>query len=290
MSKGCHNSFIIRANLWQLRRKLQEGSVVFPFTTTKYNNAIRRQWISSSARYPHNRGRLLVYGPDEKGIVASFTQLLDQHGCSILNTVFEQSYYDNHKNTSMFFQRIVFQCCDTADDNDQHQRKRNEIEQTIQSTIEDQFENELSYRLHWMTPEAKQKKRVAIMVSKYDHCLWELLLRHQAGELDCDICVVISNHPDLQPIVQDTFHIPYYTIPKTKDNDQKAKQEEIEMNLLLHTYKVDVIVMARYMQILSPKFIQTFEHKIINIHHYHDCHSYFFFLRGGGCELKINGF
>lgn len=103
------------------------------------------------------------------------------------------------------------------------------------------------------------------MVSKYDHCLWELLLRHQAGELDCDMCVVISNHPDLQSIAQDTFHIPYYTIPKTKDD--KSKQEEIEMDLLLHKYKVDVVVMARYMQILSPKFIQTFENKIINIHH-----------------------
>lgn len=212
-----------------------------------------RQW--SSSRYPHHRGRLLVYGPDEKGIVASFTQLLDQHGCSILNTVFEQSY--SKDDMSMFFQRIVFQC-----DTDEHQ-KRNEIEQTIQSTIEDQFDNELSYRLHWMTE--KKKKRVAIMVSKYDHCLWELLLRHQAGELDCDMCVVISNHPDLQSIAQDTFHIPYYTIPKTKDD--KSKQEEIEMDLLLHKYKVDVVVMARYMQILSPKFIQTFENKIINIHH-----------------------
>ena len=99
------------------------------------------------------------------------------------------------------------------------------------------------------------------MVSKYDHCLWELLLRHSANELDMDIDVVISNHDLLRPVAE-TFNIPYHVIPITSSN--KLEQEQKQLELLKN---VDCVVLARYMQILSHKFLQHFPHRILNIHH-----------------------
>ena len=109
------------------------------------------------------------------------------------------------------------------------------------------------------------RRRMAIFVSRYDHCLWEILLRHRAGELECDIPLIISNHETLRSVA-DTFDIPYYTFPITKDT--KSHQEEQQMELL-HEHGIDLIVLARYMQILSPTFCNnsTFHNHIINIHH-----------------------
>ena len=106
---------------------------------------------------------------------------------------------------------------------------------------------------------------MAIFVSRYDHCLWEILLRHRAGELECDIPLIISNHETLRSVA-DTFDIPYYVFPITKDT--KSHQEEQQMGLL-HEHDIDLIVLARYMQILSPTFCNnnTFHNHIINIHH-----------------------
>lgn len=110
------------------------------------------------------------------------------------------------------------------------------------------------------------RRRMAIFVSRYDHCLWEILLRHRAGELECDIPLIISNHEALRQPVADTFDIPYYVFPITKDT--KFHQEELQMELL-HEHEIDLIVLARYMQILSPTFCNnnTFHNHIINIHH-----------------------
>ena len=109
------------------------------------------------------------------------------------------------------------------------------------------------------------RRRMAIFVSRYDHCLWEVLLRHRAGELECDIPLIISNHETLRTVA-DTFDIPYYIFPITKDT--KSHQEEQQMELL-HEHGIDLIVLARYMQILSPTFCNnsTFHNHIINIHH-----------------------
>ena len=102
------------------------------------------------------------------------------------------------------------------------------------------------------------------MISKYDHCLWELLLRHQAGELDCDISCIVSNHPDLQPIA-DAFNVPFHLFEINKENKAEVEKEELE--LLKKQYQVDLVVLARYMQIVSDKFCTAFDKRVINIHH-----------------------
>ena len=105
--------------------------------------------------------------------------------------------------------------------------------------------------------------RMAIFVSKTDHCLYDLLLRHRSGELHCDIPLIVSNHPDLEPIAEQ-FGIDYRIYPITKDT--KAEQERQEI-ALLKEYEIDLVVMARYMQILSEQMIDAFPMRIINIHH-----------------------
>jgi formyltetrahydrofolate deformylase len=108
------------------------------------------------------------------------------------------------------------------------------------------------------------RKKIAILVSKYDHCLWELLLRHKAGELECDIACIISNHPDLKEIA-DNFMIPFHVYNITKETKDDIEAEQL--TLLKETYKVDLVILARYMQIISNKFCDTFPNQVINIHH-----------------------
>jgi formyltetrahydrofolate deformylase len=102
------------------------------------------------------------------------------------------------------------------------------------------------------------------MVSKYDHCLWELLLRHRAGELDCEIALIISNHPDLKPVA-DAFSIPFEVFKINKDT--KDEQEGKELEMMQTDYQIDLVILARYMQIISDNFCNTFKHRVINIHH-----------------------
>lgn len=109
----------------------------------------------------------------------------------------------------------------------------------------------------------ERPKRVAIMVSKYDHALWELLLRHQSGELQCDISCIISNHGDLRYIA-DAFGIPFHEYTVTRDTKASVEEEEME---LLDAYGVDLVILARYMQIVSDNFCSHFPSRVINIHH-----------------------
>ena len=104
---------------------------------------------------------------------------------------------------------------------------------------------------------------MAIFVSKYDHCLWELLLRHRAGELACDIPLIISNHEDLRQVA-DTFKVPYQVFPISNENKDHQEQQQME---LLYESNIDLVVLARYMQVLSSTFCNTFHNRIINIHH-----------------------
>lgn len=121
-------------------------------------------------------GILRVVGPDQKGIVAAFTQVLYGHGCGII-----ESEQHTDKSANRFFQRLVFDYGEMF--TDRH---------TIATSIEEVAGRfEMDATLNWND----SRKKIAIMVSKYDHCLWELLLRHQAGELDCDIACILSNHP-----------------------------------------------------------------------------------------------
>jgi formyltetrahydrofolate deformylase len=187
---------------------------------------------------------LRVYGPDQKGIVAAFSQLLYGHGCGIVDS--EQS---TDRSANLFFQRIHFDYSTMLTD-------RTSIETGV-SEVCKRFNMENT--LNW-----NKRKKVAILVSKYDHCLWELLLRHRAGELDCEISVIISNHPDLKPVA-DTFEIPFEVFKMTKET--KDEQEKKELDLLKNIYHIDLVILARYMQIISDDFCNAFPHQVINIHH-----------------------
>ena len=117
----------------------------------------------------------------------------------------------------------------------------------------------MRYRLLY----ASRPKRVAIFVSKYDHCLYDLLLRHQAGELPCELALVLSNHPDLEKVAK-TFGVPFHL--SAKDGENKVEQEQREL-ALLDEQNIDLVVLARYMQVLSDGLSKTLRGRAINIHH-----------------------
>jgi len=196
---------------------------------------------------PHgssNHAVLLVSCPDRPGLVAALAQLLYGHGANILDA-------DQHTDAgaSMFFQRIRFDLTGLHTD-------RIALERAV-AEVAERFE--MDWHISW----GAECKRMAIFVSKYDHCLYDLLLRHRAGELRCEIPLVVSNHPDLEPVARQ-FGVDYHVFPITKAN--KAEQEKAEL-ALLERERIDLVVMARYMQILSPGFIGHFPARIINIHH-----------------------
>lgn len=204
---------------------------------------------------------LLVSCPDQRGIVATLAQLLYGHGANILDA-------DQHTDAEagIFFQRIRFDTSELRTD-------RTSLERAIEEVAE-------RLGMTWRLAYAERRKRVAIFVSRYDHCLYDLLLRHRAGELACDIPLIVSNHADIEPIASQ-FGIPYRVFPITKET--KREQEEREVALLRET-GTDLVVMARYMQILSEYFTEAFRLQVINIHHsflpafsggrpYHQAHS-----------------
>ena len=191
-----------------------------------------------------NLATLLVSCRDKKGLVASLAQLLYGHGCSILDA-------DLHtdQSTGMFFQRIRFDMRELHAD-------RFALERGIVDVAE-------RYQMSWRLSYESRRKRMVIFVSKYDHCLYDLLLRHRAGELICDIAMVISNHPDLGYVAKQ-FDVPFHIVRVEKQN--KAEQERKAWELIDRD-TVDLIVLARYMQILSGDFTDRYPHRIINIHH-----------------------
>lgn len=131
--------------------------------------------------------------------------------------------------------------------------------------IEDYFETlyaqkyDMSFRLYF----SDVKPRMAIFVSKMSHCLYDMLARYTAGEWNVKIPLIISNHPDLQPIAE-RFDIPFHLFPITKENKLEQEQKEME---LLAKYRVNFIVLARYMQVISENMIKAYPNRIINIHH-----------------------
>lgn len=186
---------------------------------------------------------LLVGCPDQKGIVASLTQLLESHGVNILHS-------DQHTDSiaALFFQRIRFDLASLRTD-------RVALETGVREVC-DRFG--MAYRLY-----GDRKRRVAIFVSKQEHCLYDLLVRYRAGELPCEFAMIVSNHPDAAPIAGH-FDIPFHHLPITKNT--KAHQETAALHLL-HEAGIELVVLARYMQILSATFVERFPTRIINIHH-----------------------
>jgi len=187
---------------------------------------------------------LLVSCPDQKGIVAALAQLLYGHGANILDA-------DQHTDASagVFFQRIRFDLAELRTD-------RTALEQAIREVA-------ARLRMDWRLAYADARKRMAIFVSKTDHCLYDLLLRHRAGELDCDVPLIVSNHPELEPVARH-FGVAYRVFEITPES--KRRQEEAEQ-ALLDEQRIDLVVLARYMQVLSPQFALRYHGRIINIHH-----------------------
>jgi formyltetrahydrofolate deformylase len=187
---------------------------------------------------------LLVSCPDRRGIVAALAQVLHGHGANILDA-------DQHTDpvAGQFFQRIRFDLSELFTD-------RVSLERGIGEVAE-------RFAMRFQLAYATATKRVALFVSRYEHCLVDLLWRHRAGELRCEIALIVSNHPDLRGTAEH-FGIRYEVFPITPQN--KVEQEAREV-ALLEEQRVDLVVMARYMQILSGAFIERFPARIINIHH-----------------------
>ncbi|MBP3976300.1 formyltetrahydrofolate deformylase [Microbacterium sp. BLY] len=186
--------------------------------------------------------RLLIACDDQPGIVAAVAGVLAQHGANIISL-------DQHSTDSeggRFFQRTVIHLDGLA-------AARPALEADI-ATVAERF------GMEWSLHDVARRKRVAIFVSKYDHCLMELLWRTQRGQLDIDITMVVSNHPDLAEAVR-SFGVPFVHIPST----DKQAMEQRQLDLLRGN--VDLVVLARYMQILSDDFITRLEAPVINIHH-----------------------
>lgn len=185
---------------------------------------------------------LTVTCPDEKGIIAAVTHCIAQEGGNILNL-------SQHTATDIdtFFLKATFGVGPTF--------TRPGFDQAF-SLVANKFS------MNWKLSEQAQKKRVAILVSKTSHCLYELLLKHQDGELACDFPVIISNHGELA-YVSTQFHIPYFQVDPAKGKEAY----EADVQRILEDYKIDLVVLARYMQILSPQFTERWAYKIINIHH-----------------------
>jgi len=189
-------------------------------------------------------GTLLVSCPDRKGLVAALAQVLYGHGANILNA-------DQHTDAEagQFFQRIRFDLSDLTTDRVSLETGIREVAERFQMSSQLRYDGDT--------------KRMALFVSKLDHCLYDLLLRHRGGELECEIALIVSNHPDAQPIA-DQFGIPFHVFPITKDTKVEQEARELE---LLERHRIDLVVLARYMQIFTADFLSRYPARVINIHH-----------------------
>ncbi|MCS7059281.1 MAG: formyltetrahydrofolate deformylase [Meiothermus sp.] len=188
--------------------------------------------------------RLLITCPDRPGIVAAVSSFLFHHGANI--TALDQHSTDPEG--GLFFMRLEFQTphLDVP---------REVLEKAFAETVAARFQ------MDWRIAYATDLKKVAILVSRYDHALLELLWRHSNRELPCEITQVVSNHPDLRAEVE-RFGIPFHHVPV-----EKGRKEEAEARMLEILAGNDLLVLARYMQILSPSFVAHYPNRIINIHH-----------------------
>ncbi|GKS10538.1 formyltetrahydrofolate deformylase [Paenibacillus chitinolyticus] len=199
---------------------------------------------TSGAAGKQNRGRMLISCPDRPGIVAAVSKFLSEYGANIV----QSDQYTMDPEGGMFFIRIEFDLTDL-------EQRKPQLEADFAGVAAE-------FSMDWSLSLASQRKRLAIFVSKEDHCLLELLWHWRAGDLDADIAMVVSNHPDMAPLVE-PFGIPYHHIPVTPDT--KAEVEKRHLELL--EGQVDLIILARYMQIIPPSFIKHYQNRIINIHH-----------------------
>ncbi len=192
---------------------------------------------------------LLISCPDARGEVAAISDFVYRHGGNILHA-------DEHgdADSGLFLMRVEFDPRNF--DIDLAQKDLAEFQKTFSPVAE-------RFHMIWRLSLSSHRPRVIIFVSKYDHCLVDLLYRHQSGELACEIPLIISNHPDNQRIA-DFYKIPYAVVSITKDNKQQAERQ---IESLIREHQADFMVLARYMQIFSSDFVSRYPQRIINIHH-----------------------
>ena len=186
-----------------------------------------------------------MHCPDKKGIIAAVTNFIHQQNGNI---VYIDQYVD--RNLGAFFMRVVVE---GAFDNS----KYTQLKAAFIASLGQTFQLNCSFYLEENLP------KLAVFVSKYDHCLYDILSQQRSGKLTCTIPFICSNHPDLQ-FIAEQFNIPFFHIPVSKENKAAAEQKKLE---ILKQFEIDCIVLARYMQIITSKIIDAYPHKIINIHH-----------------------
>lgn len=191
-----------------------------------------------------NTATLLITCPDSKGIVATIADFLYQHNANILHADQHQDAENN-----LFLMRVEFDLTD-CDLNPAS------FEQAFVFIAE-------RFTMQWQLKLSNKPLRVALMVSQYDHCLADLLHRHKSGELHCDIPLIISNHRNTESLAA-FYGIDFHHIEVTQNNKAEAELAQFK---LFEAYDIDLIVLARYMQILSPTFVARYPKQIINIHH-----------------------
>lgn len=191
-----------------------------------------------------NTAILLITCPDQKGLVATIADFVFRHNGNILHA-------DEHgdETSNLFLMRVEFDPAQFDIDLADFTKHFAPIAQKFDMT--------------WRLAQSSYRPKMAILVSKYDHCLVDLLYRHQSGELACEIPAIVSNHPDTRPIA-DFYRIPFFVVPVEKDKKREAEQAILQ---LFRQHSPDFIVLARYMQILSEAFVAEYPHRIINIHH-----------------------
>ncbi len=203
--------------------------------------------MESDARRPTSgTARLLIQCADRPGIVAAVSQFLFEHRANIIHA----DQHSTDASGGRFFMRLEYS-----------------IEGMTESpaTIEAKFGAEIAprFEMEWRFTYSARPQRVAIMVSRYDHCLMEILWRWQRGELPIEVPVVISNHERLRPQVE-SFGLRFAHVPVTPATRREDEEQALHC---LDEARVDLVVLARYMQVLSPHFIGRYRERIINIHH-----------------------
>lgn len=186
----------------------------------------------------------LIDCPDRKGLVASTSAFFYERGFNILHC---QQYVD--RGTGSFYMRMKVSLSDLS-------TSRRQLEAEFGTFAE-------ALEMRWAVHYTDYVPRVALLVTKESHCLYDLLLRTEEGELRCEIPLIVSNHPALEGVA-DRFRIPYHCLPVTKET---KPEREAELLALLDQNHIDLVVLARYMQILSPSVVEPYRGRIINIHH-----------------------
>jgi formyltetrahydrofolate deformylase len=214
-------------------------------TMTQARSAARLTDTTSASGHNADHGRLLIQCQDQPGIVSGISTFLAGAGANIVTL----AQHSTAESGGAFFQRTEFRLSGLA-------AARGELERAFAAEVAGRF------GMAFTLTEAAKPKRVAIMVSKTDHCVLDLLWRNRRGELDMSVAMVISNHADLADEIR-PFGVPYFHIPAARDNRDEAERRQLE----LLRGNVDLVVLARYMQIISPHFLSDAGCPLINIHH-----------------------